>query len=88
MPESELEAEVSGSRRRLEDELGRAVEHFSYPKGRATRAAERAVRVAGYRTATLTGQRVNGRGIRPDRLYRVRVHGEEGLADFQRILAG
>lgn len=86
VPEAELRAEVEGSRRRLEEQLGRSVAHFSFPKGRATRAARRAVRNAGYRTAVRTGQRVNGRGLHPHSLFRLRVHGEESLERFQTLL--
>jgi peptidoglycan/xylan/chitin deacetylase (PgdA/CDA1 family) len=87
IPESDLEAEVTGSRARLEDRLGCAVWHFSFPKGRATPPAHRAVRAAGYRTAVLTSQRSNGRLARLRRLYRLRVEGHDDLAAFARLLS-
>jgi len=83
---AELVTEVQGSRQRLEKHLGRPVTHFSFPKGRATRAAFRAVRSAGYRTAVLTGQRVNGRGLRPHHLFRLRVHGLASEERFRQLL--
>jgi peptidoglycan/xylan/chitin deacetylase (PgdA/CDA1 family) len=46
-----LAAEASGSRRDLEAALGRPVSSFSYPYGRASAAARRAVRAAGYAAA-------------------------------------
>ena len=69
-----------------EDRLGRAVPHFSFPKGRATRRAERASRATGYTTAVVTGQRWNGRRADLHHLYRLRVEGTDSLADFERTL--
>lgn len=86
IPEADLEGEIAGSRARLEDGLGCAVVHFSFPKGRATPPAHRVVRAAGYRTAVLTGQRSNGRLARPLRLHRLRVDGHDDLAAFADLL--
>jgi peptidoglycan/xylan/chitin deacetylase (PgdA/CDA1 family) len=83
IPPPEVEREVRDSRLRLEEKLGCAVEHFSFPYGRRTRAVERAVRAAGYRTAVVTGERSNGRFARLHRLFRLRVDGRESLAAFQ-----
>ena len=85
---AEVEREVRHSRLRLEQKLGCAVEHFSYPYGRRTRAVEHAVREAGYRTAVVTGERCNGRFARLHRLFRLRVDGREALARFQESLGG
>jgi peptidoglycan/xylan/chitin deacetylase (PgdA/CDA1 family) len=82
----EVERELRTSRLRLEEELGGAVEHFSYPYGRRTRSVEKAVRAAGYRTAVVTGERCNGRLARLHRLYRLRVDGREGREGVQRSL--
>lgn len=79
----EVVREVCDSRQRLEEKLGATVEHFSYPYGRRTRAIERAVRAAGYRTAVVTGERSNGRFSRLHRLFRLRVDGREGLPAFE-----
>lgn len=88
LPPEEIEAEVAGSRRRLEDALGRAVDHFSFPYGRRSREAARAVRDAGYRTAVVTGERTNGDLARLHRLFRLRVDGRASLAAFRtRLLA-
>jgi len=75
LPPLEVEREVAGSRKRLEDRLARPVLHFSFPKGRCTRVALGAVRRAGYRTAAATGERWNGRLARLHRLARLRVDG-------------
>lgn len=85
----EATREITASRRRLEDALGSAVLHFSFPYGQRTPAVERAVREAGYRSAVVTGNRVNGRFARLHRLRRVRVDGREPLdALCARLLAG
>lgn len=83
----EVVQEVEGSRRWLEDALGAPVLHFSFPKGRSSRAAARAVRRAGYRTAVRTGERWNGRFPRLLALGRFRVSGLATLAELQRRLA-
>ena len=49
--EALLDAELSGSRAALEIALGRPVETFCYPYGRASAAARRAARRAGYLAA-------------------------------------
>jgi len=79
----EAEREVRDSRRRLEEKLGRRVDHFSFPYGRRTRAVAHAVRDAGYRTAVVTGERCNGRFARLHRLFRLRVDGRDSLESFQ-----
>jgi peptidoglycan/xylan/chitin deacetylase (PgdA/CDA1 family) len=55
--ERELEIEIAGSKRRIEEQLGRSVEHFCYPNGSSsdfTAEAIQVVRDAGFRTATTT----------------------------------
>ena len=86
LPEHEVEREVRESRSRLEERLGRPVHHFSFPKGRATRVAERCSRKAGYATAVATGQRWNRRRADLHHLHRLRVEGTGSLEDFQRTL--
>jgi peptidoglycan/xylan/chitin deacetylase (PgdA/CDA1 family) len=50
----DLRTEVAGSRRELEDVLGRPVEMFCYPKGRANARVRRAVAEAGFVGARTT----------------------------------
>jgi peptidoglycan/xylan/chitin deacetylase (PgdA/CDA1 family) len=55
--ERELTDEIAGSKRRIEEELGRPVEHFCYPNGSArdiNAATVQVVRESGFRTATTT----------------------------------
>jgi peptidoglycan/xylan/chitin deacetylase (PgdA/CDA1 family) len=73
---AELRAEIEGSKRRLESELGRPVEHFCYPNGAShdfTAEAVDIVRAAGFRTATTTGPGTVSRGDDPYRLRRIGV---------------
>lgn len=86
LPLPEALREVVDSRRRLEERLTRPVHHFSFPYGRRTRALAKLVRAAGYRSAVVTGERINGRFARLHRLYRLRVDGRADLATFQQRL--
>lgn len=51
-------AELAHSKELLEERLDRPVEHFAYPRARASAAAEREVRAL-YRSAVVAGGRVN-----------------------------
>jgi peptidoglycan/xylan/chitin deacetylase (PgdA/CDA1 family) len=51
-----IQAEVDGSKRRLEAELGVEIAHFAYPNGDHDRRSREAVRAAGFRTAVTTVQ--------------------------------
>jgi peptidoglycan/xylan/chitin deacetylase (PgdA/CDA1 family)/GT2 family glycosyltransferase len=51
LPASEARREVTYSRDRLQDELGRPVRTFAYPYGYSTRSVRAAVRAAGYEAA-------------------------------------
>lgn len=51
---AELRREIRGSKRRLEEELGRPVDTFCYPRGRFDLRVLREVRDAGYRGACCT----------------------------------
>jgi peptidoglycan/xylan/chitin deacetylase (PgdA/CDA1 family) len=86
LPPQEVEHEIRESRRILEDRLGCPVRHFSFPKGRATRLAERCSRQTDYHTAVATGQRWNRRRAHLHHLHRLRVDGLESLDDFERTL--
>ena len=61
----------------MEKDLGKAGE----------KAAAKALRRAGYRTAVATGQRWNGRFARLHRLGRLRVDGRENLGAFRVMLS-
>lgn len=89
--EGELTSEIAGSKRRIEEELGRAVDHFCYPNGSVrdyTPAAVEVVRAAGFRTATTTTIGVVGAG--DDALQLRRIGVEPGLDEryFAECAAG
>jgi len=87
----ELADEIAGSKRQIERQLGRPVEHFCYPNGSIEdfgADAVEAVRSAGFRTAVTTGKGLNYPGA--DRFQLVRVGVEPGLDQdyFARCAAG
>lgn len=77
-----LAAELSGSRRRLEDALGRPVTVMTWPHGAASRRAAEAARSAGFvrGACSLYGASLAGRD--PLLLKRVEVTGFDDEADF------
>jgi peptidoglycan/xylan/chitin deacetylase (PgdA/CDA1 family) len=57
LPESAVQEEMEGSRDRIESEIGKKVEHFSYPFGTRNEAGEREFEMAkqcGFKTSTTT----------------------------------
>jgi peptidoglycan/xylan/chitin deacetylase (PgdA/CDA1 family) len=72
-----LHREVAGSRAALRRLFGVPVRFFCYPSGRHDAAAERAVRVAGFRGATTTQPAIAGPHGDPFALPRLRVLPEE-----------
>lgn len=88
---AQLRAEIEGSKRRLEEELGRTVEHFCYPNGSAsdfTTEAVDVVRACGFQTATTTTIGLVSPGDDAWRLRRIGV--EPGLEEqyFAECAAG
>jgi peptidoglycan/xylan/chitin deacetylase (PgdA/CDA1 family) len=87
----ELGDEIAGSKRQIEQQLGRPVDHFCYPNGSnedfGVDAVE-AVRLAGFRTAVTTERGLNYPGA--DRFRLVRIGVEPGLDQdyFERCAAG
>jgi len=55
LDDNQLEYEVSGSKKQIEDKLGKPVKHFSYPFGRYNRRVIEAVKRAGYENAFALG---------------------------------
>jgi peptidoglycan/xylan/chitin deacetylase (PgdA/CDA1 family) len=88
LPDDELEREVLGSKRRLEQALGHRVGAFCYPDGAHDARVVAAVRRAGFDVAFTVDLGGVRRGDDPYRLRRVPVLGEPGSGEFFAYLAG
>jgi len=77
-----LREEVAGSKKRIEDELGREVRHFCYPYGAHDDRVVEAVAEAGYLTACTTLRGAVRPGADPLRLPRLTVGKRMGMARF------
>ncbi|MCU1260960.1 MAG: polysaccharide deacetylase, partial [Bryobacterales bacterium] len=86
----ELADEISGCKRRIEEELRSPVRHFCYPNGRREDyglAAMQAVREAGYETAVTTEPGLVKRGADPFQLNRLGVEPYDRPLYFERVIA-
>ncbi len=77
----ELSAELDGARRRLEDVVGRAVDHLAYPHGEVDTVVRAATAAAGYRSACTTDQRFASPAGDPLALARIIVDGRDRSLD-------
>jgi peptidoglycan/xylan/chitin deacetylase (PgdA/CDA1 family) len=75
-------AEIAGSKKRLEDELGREALAFSYPHGAYDDAIEGMVREAGFRMAVTDRQGLNRPGDDPIRIRRTMITSRDVLPTF------
>jgi peptidoglycan/xylan/chitin deacetylase (PgdA/CDA1 family) len=87
LPIHEAAQELSDSRSRLSDELGRAVDSFAYPYGRST-AAVRDVAKHHYRLACGTQLAMAGAESDPFDLPRIDAYYLRRLATFRRVIGG
>lgn len=83
-----LDEEVSGARTLLEQRLGRAVPHFSYPYGRYDGRVRMAVEQAGYHLACTSRQGLNQSSGPSYTVNRTEVYGTDDRRDFVRKLQG
>ena len=83
---SALQAELRGSKARLEERLGHKVDLFCYPNGNYDARIRRAVEEAGYRCAVTVEPGLND--ARSDLLSLKRVHTEQDLAHFAQTTSG
>ena len=84
----EVEQEIAGAKRLLEQRLGRPVGSFSYPHGAYNAAVERSVQEAGYRLACTSVAGINRDPWRWFALRRTEIAGTDGLVEFQQKLQG
>jgi peptidoglycan/xylan/chitin deacetylase (PgdA/CDA1 family) len=73
LPESQLQDEILGSKRTIEDRLGVPVRFFCYPHGLHDDRCLRLVEGAGYAGACSTLAGANGPGSDPFRLHRTEI---------------
>jgi len=83
---TQLEYELSGAKGRLEEMLGRDVEHFCYPNGSLNRAVEQAVEKAGYKSAVTTEYGFNNG--RTEMLMLKRIDAASSIANFAQSVSG
>lgn len=69
-----LRHEIVDSRDRLQQHLGRAVQHFACPGGRVSAAAVRMAKEAGYRSLATSRTGLNAAGADAFQLRRIAVH--------------
>jgi peptidoglycan/xylan/chitin deacetylase (PgdA/CDA1 family) len=88
LPDPELEHEIAGSRRELEQMIGRPVWHFSCPGGRWNQRVARSVQQAGYRSMTISRVSANTAQTNPFELGRVAMMRGTPIARFQDLSEG
>jgi peptidoglycan/xylan/chitin deacetylase (PgdA/CDA1 family) len=74
--------EILGSKKKLEDELGRAAEVFSYPHGAFDATSEAIVKEAGFLAAVTDVWGLNRRGGDPFRVRRTMITSRDVLPTF------
>ncbi len=87
----ELQAEIAGSKARIEEQLNRPVLHFCYPNGKMQdigAAAVESVRTAGMRTAVTAEPGLNEQGQDAFLLNRIGVDPAQEFKYFARRVAG
>lgn len=82
----ELDFELGAAKKRLEEMLERAVEHFCYPNGSYNEKIRTAVERAGYLSAVTTDYGFNEKGA--DRLALRRINAQAGIANFAQSASG
>ncbi len=88
---SEVEAEIGGSKLRLEQELARPISHFCYPNGSFADFNEQtlaAVKKLEFLTAVTTEPGINFRGVEPFLIRRLSVDPRLPTDYFERLMSG
>jgi peptidoglycan/xylan/chitin deacetylase (PgdA/CDA1 family) len=83
-----VRAELEGSKRRLEEELGVEVAHFAYPNGDHNPATREAVQRAGFMTASTMDPGINAIGADPFTLRRLSAGADAPERSFRERAAG
>ncbi len=86
LTDSELEAEISDGKKKLEEKLGFTVRYFAYPRGLSSKRIIDAVMRAGFEAAfTIDGPRE--RGEKPYTLSRLSVEGTYSFDQFTALVS-
>jgi peptidoglycan/xylan/chitin deacetylase (PgdA/CDA1 family) len=88
LDEAAAQEEIAGSKRELENRLGRVVQAFSYPAGLFGDRERRIVADAGFRIAVSCEPGVNKRSTDRFALRRRQVDARDSLLDFRAKLGG
>ena len=88
LDEESAREEIAGSKRELENRLGRPVEAFSYPSGLFGEREQRLAAEAGFRVAVSCEPGVNDSQTDRLALRRRQVDGRDSLLDFRAKLGG
>lgn len=86
LPAEAAQAEITDSKRGLEDILGREVAHFAYPYGLFDASVREMVVRAGYRSACSTRSGFNRQGEDPYLIRRLDISGNDRLWQFKQKL--
>ncbi len=82
----ELDFELGTAKNRLEEQLGRRVDHFCYPNGSLNDTVRRAAETAGYVSAVTTAYGFNDGGN--DRLLLNRIDAQSAIESFAQSASG
>jgi len=77
---------LKNSKHRLEEVLERKVEHFCYPNGLLNENVQKAVKDAGYKSATTTNYGFNTR--QRNRFLLARIDAPAAIANFAQSVSG
>lgn len=84
--QSSLDFEMQSSKKRLEEVLGRQVNHFCYPNGSLDKGVQKAAENAGYKTAVTTSYGFND--ARTNQLLMNRIDAMPEIENFAQSVSG
>ena len=84
--QAELDFELRTAKARLEEQLGRSVEHFCYPNGSLNENVRQAAEAAGYASAVTTAYGFNDGGN--DKLLLNRIDAQSAIESFAQSASG
>ncbi len=88
LPEEQLHEELAGSKMRIEQIIGKTVDHFSCPGGRWNKKIADLARRAGYRSVATSRIGVNSHLTDPFQLARIPILAKTNLVEFGNLIVG